>query len=171
MLQTRNNTSCAKDEVPDNSILRPTAFTSKSLTTAEKRYSNIGREALGILYWLEIFHHPCFVREVSIITDHKPLVAIFKNDIETTVTSTKNTSIQSEIHIKAWIRSIYSRLAIQIKPQRRQRSRNARHADRYQHNTENYHHTRMYDNPSVATSDLPRLTHAVSQGIYHIRLA
>ena len=32
MLQTRNNTSCAKDEVPDNNILRPIAFTSKGLT-------------------------------------------------------------------------------------------------------------------------------------------
>ena len=36
LLQTRNNTSCAKDESPDNSILRSIAFASKSLTIAEK---------------------------------------------------------------------------------------------------------------------------------------
>ena len=36
LLQTRNNTSCARDKSPDNSILRPIAFTSKSLTGAEK---------------------------------------------------------------------------------------------------------------------------------------
>ena len=29
------------------------------------------------------FHHYCFTREVSIITDHKPLVAIFKKDVAT----------------------------------------------------------------------------------------
>ena len=38
LLQTRSNTRCPKDEAPDNSILRPIAFTSKSLTSAEKRY-------------------------------------------------------------------------------------------------------------------------------------
>ena len=50
LVQTRSNTSCPRDEVLDISILRPIAFSSKSLTRAEKRYSNIEREALGILY-------------------------------------------------------------------------------------------------------------------------
>ena len=36
LLPTRNHTSCAKDEAPDNSILRPTTFASISLTRAEK---------------------------------------------------------------------------------------------------------------------------------------
>ena len=36
-----------------------------------KRYSNIERAPLGILYRLQTFHHYCFIREVSIITDHK----------------------------------------------------------------------------------------------------
>ena len=31
LLQTRGNTSCMKDEAPDMSIHRPTAFASKSL--------------------------------------------------------------------------------------------------------------------------------------------
>ena len=83
LLQTRSNTSCPKDEVPDNSLFRPTAVASKSLTGVEKRYSNTEREAQGILYGLEKFHHYCFAREVSIITDHKPLVAIFKKDVAT----------------------------------------------------------------------------------------
>ena len=49
LLQIRNNTSCRKDEAPDNSILRPIAFSSKSRTGAEKRYSSIERESLSIL--------------------------------------------------------------------------------------------------------------------------
>ena len=83
LLNKRSNTSGYRDEVPDNGILRPTAFASKSPTVVEKSYSNIEREALGILYSLEKFQHYCFLREVSIITDHKPFIAIFIKDIAT----------------------------------------------------------------------------------------
>ena len=36
---------------------------------------------MGILHGLERFHHYCFAREVSIITDHKTPAAIFKKDV------------------------------------------------------------------------------------------
>ena len=80
-LQMCKGTTCQKDIAPDNTILCPIMFASKSLIGAEHRYSNIEREALGILHGLKIFHHYCFAREVLIITDHKPLVAIFKKDM------------------------------------------------------------------------------------------
>ena len=51
LIQTQSNTSCHRDEAPDNSILSPTAFSSKNLIGGERRYSNIERESLGILYW------------------------------------------------------------------------------------------------------------------------
>ena len=47
----------------------------------ETDYSNIEREVLGILHGLEKFHHYCFTCEVSVITDHKPMVAIFKKNV------------------------------------------------------------------------------------------
>ena len=78
LLQTQEGTKCHKDVVPDNTILHHIAFASKSLTGTECRYSNIKREALGILHGLEKSHHYCFTREVYIITNHKPLVAVFK---------------------------------------------------------------------------------------------
>ena len=78
LLQTRSGTSCPRDKTPDNNILRPIPFASKSLSSAERRYCNIEREALGILHG---FHHYCLVREVSIITNHKQLVAIFRKDV------------------------------------------------------------------------------------------
>ena len=53
LLQSRSSTSCATDKAPDNSILKPLAFASKSLSSAERRYSNIEIEALGILYGLK----------------------------------------------------------------------------------------------------------------------
>ena len=73
LLQTRSNNSCHKNEYPDNNTVRPITFDNKSLTGAVERYNNIKREDLCILYRLEKFHHYCFVREVSIITDHKLL--------------------------------------------------------------------------------------------------
>ena len=66
---------------PDNTILCPIAFASKSLTGTDWGYSNIKREVLGILHGLEKFHHYCFGREVLIITDHKPLISMFKKDV------------------------------------------------------------------------------------------
>ena len=66
---------------PDNTILWLIMFTSKSFTGAEWRYSNIKHEVLGILHGLEKFHHYCFGREVLIITDHKPLISMFKKDV------------------------------------------------------------------------------------------
>ena len=83
LLQTRGNMSCHRDEALDNSMPRPIMFTSKSLTGVENRYSNIEREALDILYGLEKFPSLLLCQEVSIITDHKPLIAIFKEDVAT----------------------------------------------------------------------------------------
>ena len=40
LLQTRDNMTCHRDEVPDNSIFMPIAFASKINNGAEKRYSN-----------------------------------------------------------------------------------------------------------------------------------
>ena len=83
LLQLHYNTTCQKDMVLDNVILHPIAFSSKGLTGAEWRYSNIKREALGILHGLEKFHHYCFSEEVLIITEHKLLVSMFKKDVAT----------------------------------------------------------------------------------------
>ena len=83
LLQLCDNTTCQKGMAPDNAILCHITFPSKSLTVAECRYSNIKHEACGILCGLEKFHHYCFSREVLIITDHKPLISMFKKDIAT----------------------------------------------------------------------------------------
>ena len=81
LLQTRSNTSCPRDEAPDNSILRPIAFSSKSLTGAETRYSNIKEKHWVYYMVLKKIHHYCFAGGVSIIMDYKLLVAIFKKDV------------------------------------------------------------------------------------------
>ena len=53
------------------------------LTSTKMCYSNIDREALGILYGLDKVHSYCFAHEVSVIADPKPLLAIFRKDVDT----------------------------------------------------------------------------------------
>ena len=77
LVQTWEGTTCQKDMVLDNTILHPIAFARKSLRDTEFRHNNIERKVLGILHSLQKFHHYCFTRDVSVITDHKPLVSIF----------------------------------------------------------------------------------------------
>ena len=77
MLKVRDRKNFADDKIPDSLMLRFIAFASKRMSSAKRQYSNIEREALGILHELEIFNHFYIAREVSIITVHKPLVAIF----------------------------------------------------------------------------------------------
>ena len=54
------------------------AYGSKTLTAAETRYANIECELLGVVGALEKFHYFTFGHPVTILTDHKPLIAISK---------------------------------------------------------------------------------------------
>ena len=47
----------------------------------EKRYSNIERECLAVVFGLEIFEYYLHRREVVVETDHSPLEQIFKKNI------------------------------------------------------------------------------------------
>lgn len=57
---------------------RPVAYTSRVLTDAEKRYSQIEKEALGNVFGCEQFHEFVYGQRVLVETDHKPLIAISK---------------------------------------------------------------------------------------------
>ena len=51
----------------------------KSLTEVEQRYANIERELLAVLFSIEHFRHFVYARDVTIITDHKPLLLFFRS--------------------------------------------------------------------------------------------
>ena len=58
---------------------KPVCYASKALAEIEQRYSNIEREALGVIWGLERFHYFIYGKSCTIHTDHKPaLEAIFK---------------------------------------------------------------------------------------------
>lgn len=56
---------------------RPVAFVSRTLSSAEKNYSQIHREALAIIYCMRKFHQYIYGRRFVLRTDHKPFVSIF----------------------------------------------------------------------------------------------
>ncbi|KAI5729011.1 hypothetical protein M8J77_024174 [Diaphorina citri] len=56
---------------------KPIAFASRVLTTSEKNYSQIDKEATAIYWGVKKFYDFVYGRKFTLITDHKPLVSIF----------------------------------------------------------------------------------------------
>lgn len=55
---------------------RPIAYASRTLTTSERNYSQLEREALSLVFGIKRFHQFLYGREFELLTDHKPLTTI-----------------------------------------------------------------------------------------------
>lgn len=60
-----------------NGAERPIACASKTLNVHQRNYSQIQKEALAIIYGVKKFNEYLYGSKFVIITDHKPLVALF----------------------------------------------------------------------------------------------
>ena len=61
---------------------QPIQLSSRALTETEKRYSQIEKEMLSIVYGLTRFHTYTYGRKLTIYNDHKPLAAILRKPVE-----------------------------------------------------------------------------------------
>ena len=57
---------------------QPIQYASRALTETEKRYSQIEKEMLSIVFGLTRLHTYTCGRKVTIYNDHKPLTAVLK---------------------------------------------------------------------------------------------
>ena len=78
----------------ENGIEKPIAFASRSLAPAEKKYSQLDKEALAIIFGVKRFHQYLYSRQFTILSDHQPLQHI--------VGEHKATPILASARIQRW---------------------------------------------------------------------
>lgn len=60
----------------------PISYASRSLTMTEKKYSQIEKELLAIVFACNKFHQYIYGRQIIVHTDHKPLTKIIYDDLD-----------------------------------------------------------------------------------------
>ena len=73
---------------------RPIGYASRTLTKAERNYSQLEKEGLSLVYGIKKFHSYLLGHHFELITDHKPLLGLLKED--------RATSPQASARIKCW---------------------------------------------------------------------
>ena len=80
-------------KMPDGSE-KPIGYASRTLTNAERNYSQLEKEGLSCIFGIKKFHDYLFGHAFELVTDHKPLLGLLKED--------RATSPQASARIKRW---------------------------------------------------------------------
>ena len=70
-------------KMPDGSE-RPIGYASRTLTKSERNYSQLEKEGLSCIFGIKKFHDYVFGHAFELVTDHKPLLGLLKEDRATT---------------------------------------------------------------------------------------
>ena len=73
---------------------RPIAFASKALSVAERKYSQLEKEGLAIVFGVKKFHDYLFGRKFQIRSDYKPLQHLFNEH--------RSVPLQASARIQRW---------------------------------------------------------------------
>lgn len=60
---------------------KPVAYASKSLTETQRRWAQIEKELFAIWFGCEKFHQYVYGQRITVETDHKPLITLFKKSL------------------------------------------------------------------------------------------
>ena len=80
-------------KLPDGSE-RPIGYASRSLSKAERNYSQLEKEGLSCIFGVKRFHSYIFGHHFLLLTDHKPLLALLNEY--------RSTSPQASARIRRW---------------------------------------------------------------------
>lgn len=74
-----NGLGAILSQISEDGIEKPISFASRTLNNAERRYSQIQKEATAIIFGVRRFHQYLYGRSIPFVlrTDHKPLLSIF----------------------------------------------------------------------------------------------
>lgn len=61
---------------------KPVAFASRSLTITEQNYAQIEKELLSVVFATKKFHYFIYGRNLTVLSDHKPLVTLNTKEIK-----------------------------------------------------------------------------------------
>ena len=65
--------------IMEDGLEKPIAYASRTLTAAEKNYSQLEKEVLAVVYAVGKFHNYLYGRQFVIESDHQPLSYIFSD--------------------------------------------------------------------------------------------
>ena len=80
---------------------RPVAFAGRTLSQSQRRYSQIEKECLGLVFGCTRFHHFLHGREnIKALTDHKPLETILAKSINTAPKRLQRMMLRQKYHLE-----------------------------------------------------------------------